>query len=152
MKDLLQELEEARKSIWLTKPDEVERVRGRKGARGQNFSIMVYAEGDTRGVIDFLHSVRTTVKEENIDLKTMIAIAVNHLEFQANRFERYYDMVDLPGLMKKTSTGLKEVKDKEEYLRLIEAFMLYIGKINYWLDLEIPWSELAERYESVKAS
>ena len=146
------EIEAARKAVWHSRPEEVRRVRGRKGARNQNFTIMAYSAADTRGVVDFLHSLRVTAKAGDADLQALAAITANYLEFQASRFERYYDMVELSALTRKTITGLKQAGTVGDFVEVLEAYTLYIGKLHFWLDLELPWATLAEEYERVKAA
>jgi len=154
MKELLELLENERKKIWtVNKPKDVERMRTRIGAREQNYTINAYSVGDTNAIVDFLHSMRVTAQEENMDIKTLASAVCNLLSFEASRFTRYYNLEDTTKLFEKTVDVLKkEVKTAQEFLEVIEALMRYIGKLNYWLDLEIPWAELAVEYERLKAN
>jgi len=42
------------------------------------------------------------------------------------------------------------VTTREELLKLIGELVLYVGRLNYWLDGAMPWSQLVETYEKVK--
>jgi len=152
MKQLLRMLEEERKKIWtVNKPKDIDRMRTRLGAKGQNYTINAYSVGDTNGICDFLHSMRITAKDETTDIKTLISATCNLLSFEGSRFARYYKLEDTTKLIEKTVDVLKkDVKTNKEFLEVIEALMSYLGKINYWLDLEMPWKELADEYEKLK--
>lgn len=148
----LKELNKLTKSVWMDKPTDVARVRGRLGARNQNFTIISYAESDTRAVVDFVHNMRVTAKQPGVDIPTLAAATINLISFEGSRYTRYYDMVDMPKAMDITVEALKNVKTTEEFLAVIEAFDSYIGEVNYWLDLEIPWDELRHEFARVKGN
>lgn len=148
----LKELRELTKSVWMSKPKDVGRVRGRLGARDQNFTIISYAESDTRAVVDFLHNMRMTAQQSGVNIPTLAAATINLISFEGSRYTRYYDMVDMPKAMDITVEALKEVKTPEEFLAVVEAFDAYIGKVNYWLDLEIPWEELQREFARVRGN
>ena len=154
MKQLLKMLEEGRKKIWtINKPKDVERMRTRLGANGQNYTINDYSVGVTNAIVDFLHSMRVTAQDKAADVKTLILATCNLLSFEASGFTRYYNLEDTSKLMEKTVDVLKkDVKTHKDFLEVIEALMRYLGKLNYWLDLEVPWKELADEYERLKAN
>ena len=154
MKQLLKMLEEERKKIWTTnKPKDVERMRSRLGAKEQNYTITDYAVGGTNGIADFLHCMRLSAQDKDADVKTLILATCNLLSFEASSFVRYYNLEDTSKLMEKTVDVLKkDVKTHKDFLEVIEALMRYLGKLNYWIDLEMPWKELADEYEKLKAN
>ena len=146
----LKQLRDLTKSVWMAKPADVARVRGRLGTRAQNFTIISYAESDTRAVVDFLHNMRVTAKQDGAHIPTLAAATANLISFEGSRYSRYYDMIDIPKAMDLTVEALKDVQTAGQFLELVEAFDAYIGKVNYWLDLEIPWEELRKEFTRVK--
>jgi hypothetical protein len=154
MKQLLKELEEERKKIWtVNKPEDVDLMRIRLGTRDQNFSICTYAIGETNGVVDFLYCIRITAQQESVDVKTLVAVTCNLLSLEVDRYRVSYNMLNAAKLVEKTVDVLKKkVKTNKEFIEVVEALMFYLGKLNYWLDLEMPWNELSIEYEKIKTN
>ena len=135
------------------KPKDVDLMRKRLGARDQNFSICTYAIGETNGIVDVLHCIRITAQQESVDLKTLISFTCNLLTLGVFRHRVYYNMLNSAKLLEKSVDVLKKkVKTKSEFIEIIAALAIYLGKLNYWLDLEMPWNELAIEYHKAKAN
>lgn len=152
MRDLLKEIQKETKKIWINKPEDINLMLVRKGPRGYNFTVCDYAAGATNAIVYFFHCIRITLKkEETVDLKTLIALTCNLLNIEASRYRRYYNMRTSPELIEKVVDILRnKVKSVDEFSEILDTLTIYIGKLNYWLDLEVPWHELSVEYLKVK--
>lgn len=148
--EVIQKLDDLVKSVWMEQPADVQRTRKRVGPRHSNLTIMTNAEGDLRATIDFIYISRITAKEAGVDFHTQALTMANLLEFYASRWTRYYYMEDMPKIMTEIAEALREAKSSEEFISLIEAYAVYVGKVNYWYDLNIPWAELCIEFARVK--
>jgi galactokinase len=149
--EIYNKLKENCEAIWMEKPADVTRTRNRKGPRGQNFTIISYTESETRALVDSLYNMRVTANQENVDVLTLAKTTANLINFLGSRYTRYYNMVDTPQLFKETAEVLeKEVKTKEQFIKLLEPLTSYVGKLNYWYDYEIPWDELGDEFSKLK--
>lgn len=146
------ELRSLWKSMLFTKPKDIERMRSRVGARGQNLSIVVYAMGDTSATVDVLYYLRLSIKAMGDNFKPFVDFACRYLESVASRAERYYLLFDLARITRKTIQHLENVQTAQEFLSLVEAYMLYVGKLNYWIDYEMPWDEKSRDFKPIAAA
>lgn len=53
-------------------------------------------------------------------------------------------------IRRKGRAALPEVKSLEEFVALAGELSLYIGRMDYWVDLLIPWAEFGETYERMR--
>jgi len=135
------------KKIWFKKPDDIEAVKRRQGAKNQNLTTLIYAEGDTRALVRFLSYLRELCLSEELDLDTVKKISMIFIESEQSRVLRYYNMKDLGQFLKETLEDLKHIASLQEYTDLIEEVLIYIGRMSFWIDEQIPWSYLASVYK-----
>ena len=45
---------------------------------------------------------------------------------------------------------LREVKTLDEFVAMTGELSLYIGRMDYWVDLLIPWAKFGETYEQTR--
>lgn len=117
MQASLEKIKAAREVIWLEEPADIARLRTRKGARKQGASAMLYAAMKLGQLVVFLNHLREMARQGRVDLGTM-----------------------------KTVTE-RDVKTLEEFVALTGELSLYIGRMDYWVDLLIPWAKFGEVYE-----
>ena len=56
-------------------------------------------------------------------------------------------MTDTADVVRRAKAALPEVKTLEEFVALAGELSLYIGRMDYWVDLLIPWAKFGEVYE-----
>jgi hypothetical protein len=141
----------AREAIWLTEPADIARLRKKKGARGQGASAVLYAAMKLGQLVTFLNHLREVARKGGVDLGTMKAVAAPLLEFYANTYGGFYQMIDTAAVVRQAKTALEEVKTLEEYVTLTGELSLYVGRLDYWVDLLIPWAKFGEVYERLSS-
>jgi hypothetical protein len=151
MEKALKKIKAAREAIWLEEPPDMERLRGRKGARNQGASAVLYAATKLATLITFLNHVRGVARQGGVDLETMKAVTEPFLEFHAGLYGGFYQLTDTAEVVRWAEEALSEVKTLEDYATLMGELALYVGRVDYWVDLEIPWAKFGQVFEEVVA-
>jgi len=150
MQASLEKIKAAREAIWLNEPADISRLRTRKGARNQGASAVLYAAMKLGQLVTFLNHLREVARKGGVDLGTMKAIAGPLLEFYAGTYGGFYQMTDTAQVVRQARAVLQEAKSLEEYAALLGGLSLYIGRMDYWIDLLIPWAKFGEVFEQKK--
>ena len=146
LKKVIMSIKKEREKIWLHRPDDIRTLKKRIGSMKQNFTTVVYADTDTQSMVKYLYNLRETSKLPKIDLETLKKTTLVQLQFDQSRSTRYYDLKKTAKILKQTIRALPKVKSIKDYQALTGELLLYIGKENYWIDLEIPWKKLASTF------
>jgi len=140
------------KEIWLNRPKDIEALKMRMGTKNQNLTTLIYAEGDTRAFVKYLSSLRELCISEEIDLNTIKKITEIFLRSDQSRAIRYYRMEGFAQFLKEAMEVLQKVSSIQDYKSLIEEVLIYVGRVNFWIDEQIPWSELSSYFLERKPS
>lgn len=151
MQASVERIKAAREAIWLNEPADIARLKTRKGARSQGASAVIYAAMKLGQLVTFLNHLRETARQGGIDLPTMKAITAPLLESYAAQYGGFYQMVDTAGVVREARAAVQDVKTLEEYVELTGELSLYIGRMDYWVDLLIPWAKFGAVYEQMRA-
>ena len=147
MEEALEKIKAVCKAIWLEEPPDIERLRSRKGARNQGASAVLYTATKLATLITFLNHMRGVAKQEGVDLETMKTVTEPLLEFHAGIYGGFYQLTDTAEVVRWTKGALSEVKTLEDYATLMGELALYVGRVDYWVDLEIPWAKFGQVFE-----
>lgn len=150
MQGLLERIKAAREAIWLSEPADIARLKMRKGARNQGASAMLYAAMKLGQLVTFLNHMRGVARRSGVDLGTMKAITDPLLDFYADTYGGFYRMADTAEVVRLAKAAMREVKTLDEYVALTGELSLYIGRMDYWVDLLIPWAKFGEAYEQMR--
>lgn len=129
--------------IWNNKPEDIEALKKRMGAKSQNLTPLIYAESDTRALVKCLSYLREISLTEDLDLNTLKTVTNIFLINDQSRALRYYRMEGYARFLEKSVEILKKSNSIREYIEVIEETLIYIGRINFWIDEQIPWASLA---------
>jgi hypothetical protein len=149
MQASLEKIKAAREVIWLNEPADIARLRVKKGARNQGASAVIYAAMKLGQLVVFLNHLRETARCGGVDLTTMKAIVAPLLESYAAQYGGFYQMIDTAAVVRQAKEALQAAKTLEEYVALTGELSLYIGRMDYWVDLLIPWAKFGEVYEQM---
>ena len=149
MRASVERIKAAREAIWQNEPADIARLRTRKGARNQGASALIYAAMKLGQLVVFLNHLREVARKGGVDLGTMMRITEPLLEFYASQYGGFYQMSDTAAIVRQARTALREAGTLEEYMVLTGELSLYIGRMDYWVDLVIPWAKFGEAYEQV---
>ena len=151
MEKALEKVRVAREAIWLEEPPDIGRLRGRKGARNQGASAVLYAAIKLATLITFLNHMRGVAKQGKVDLETMKTLTESFLEFHAGLYGGFYQLTNTAQVVRWAKEALSEVKTLEDYATLVGELALYVGRVDYWVDLEIPWAKFGQVFEEIAA-
>ncbi len=132
--------------IWNNRPGDVKALKKRRGAKNQKLTPLIYAESDTRALVKCLSYLREVSKTEDLDLNTLKKITLAFLQNDQSRAIRYYRMEGYARFLGQTAEALKNAGSIAAYRETIEEALIYVGRINFWIDEEIPWASLASAF------
>jgi hypothetical protein len=147
MKESLEKIRSARGDIWWNEPAEVRRLPGIKGARGQGASTVLYAATKLATLITFLNHVRGVANQGGVDLTTMKAVAEPYLEFHAGVYGNFYQFADTARVVRQAKEILSQAETLEDYAAVVEELSMYLNRIDYWVDMKIPWAKFGRVFE-----
>jgi hypothetical protein len=131
--------------VWLTEPDEVKRLRAGysplgSGAGGQNFSNMVFVNGDMRALSTWITPgvMLRALQDETYTLKQcqdlFAWINMVNVDFLA-----YAGFTTFAGLTHEIVRYFPTMKTKEDFQRVLEAWYPYANRMYYWVHQMFPW-------------
>ncbi len=147
MTDVAAQVREWREAIWLSRPADIDRMWHREGARGHHFANFVQGEGWTRIFADELHNLRDLAKAGDLELSALVVVCERLLESPNGRLQSYH-MVDAPKAVGYVASALPDVKSHAELATLLEELEMYIARLNYWIDTEIPYEECSRAFDA----
>lgn len=133
-----------RKKIWEKIPEEVRRIKKRKGIMQPAGSI-VYAESETRKLQEILWVFKNLLKEKQITIDNLKNSLKALLEHFSVRIGGWCGLTDTSTLLKNASELISRLDTSEELNNILDELMLYSGRVNMWIDLLIPWNDLNEQ-------
>ncbi|MDR1835172.1 MAG: hypothetical protein LBQ96_05150 [Fusobacteriaceae bacterium] len=150
MSDIVKELNERSQKMLAERPQDMDSMRKRMGARDQNASIAIYAYVDIGATADILYYWEKASLKEDYELSTLIKIVSDWMLFVADRIPRYYRFHETSALTVSAMEALKTVKTRAEAKELLKAIQHYYTELKFWIDLDIPWPEIGDAYAKAK--
>ena len=137
-------IQNARKAIWVRTPEEIRRIKKRKGLMQPGGSI-VYAESETRKLQEILWVFKNLLKEKQITIDNLKNSLKALLEHFSIRIGGLCGLTDTSTLLKNASELISRLDTSGELNNILDELMLYSGRVNMWIDLLIPWNDLNEQ-------
>ncbi len=138
-------------AIQFTPPDEVLKifrygiVDSQAGSWGQNFTTMVFAEGDCRALAYYnANNLLIVAEEEDFTLNHMITMAKLYLPL-GPEFLSYCGLEKIWEFAQDVLGALDTLKSKDDYRELINSFNTYVAVVHGWIHHYFPWN-LGELY------
>ena len=147
MQTALRKIRTARQSIWSEEPSEITRLPSIKGAWDQGASTILFAATKLAHLITFLNHMRGVAQRGGVDLETMIQVTKPYLEFHAGVFENHYQLADTAQVTRWAADAVAGVGSLEDYAALIGELAIYLNRVDYWVDLKIPWAKFGRVFE-----
>jgi hypothetical protein len=150
MQTALEKIKAARETIWTDVP-QVEQLPQIKATRNQAASTVLYATTKLATLITFLNHMRGVARRGGVDLDTMKAVTEPYLAFHAGVFGNFYQLANTAQVVRWTKEALPKVASLEEYAALIGELAIYLNRVDYWIDLQIPWAAFGRAFEETLA-
>lgn len=146
-------IEERTKAIWLTEPEDLERLRNGvidsgAGSYGQVFTTLLFAQSEIRGLAYYASSaVLNLANDPSFTLDQLKKMAKAHFVYRAG-FLNYVGLHELGGLYGKYFELLDGLDSREAFIRLTRAIKSYGARLHLWTEHVFPWGlgvHLAQR-------
>jgi hypothetical protein len=143
-KELESVIKEKTQAIWLTEPEDLERLRNGvidsgAGSYGQVFTTLLFAQSELRGLAYYATTaVLRLAQDESFSLDHLKKIANAHFSYRAG-FLNYVGLHELGDLYQKYFALLDQLPDREAFIRLTEAMHHYGARLHLWAEHVFPW-------------
>jgi hypothetical protein len=143
------EVDAAMQAMWTEKPADVKRMIGRNFETGKEFSCWAYCWGYLSNLGDALNLLYTLSKDGQGDLATMERNMAARCEGYAGSVVAAGHMTDLAAILSKAAALAPTVADHATFARLARALQRYVMQLSFWVDIELPWAEVAKDFDAV---
>jgi hypothetical protein len=147
MEETLAKIVAARKAIWFEEPEEIARLPEIKAARDQGASTVLFAATKLATLITFLNHMRGVAKEGGLDLETLKAVTEPYLAFHAGVYGNFYQLSDTAKVVRWAQEAVTDAASLDEYITAVGELAIYLNRIDYWVDLKIPWAAFGHAFE-----
>ncbi len=147
MESALEKIKAARQAIWSEEPAEIQRLPRKKAARNQAASTVIYAATKLATLISFLNHMRDVARQEVVDVATMRMVTEPYLEFHAAVYGNFYQFKDTAQVVRWAKEALTKVNSLDDYAAVVGELAIYLNRVDYWVDLKIPWARFGEVFE-----
>jgi hypothetical protein len=138
------------KKEWMDRPDEIKQLEARKGAWNQTLAVHLHCHSETLELVELLWLVRLSIKKGRLSLEAAKSFLGPALMEKGDKMNRYYKIKELPDLLNQVGAVLPRASSMEEFIKVLDPLLLYIGRYNYWLDADIDWKTLSEKHEKLR--
>ena len=147
MEEMLDRIVAAREAIWFEEPAEITRLPEIKAARDQGASTVLFAATKLATLVTFLNHMRGVAKGGGVDLETMKAVTEPYLAFHAGVYGNFYQLAGTAQVVRWAQEALADAANLEEYATLVGELAIYLNRVDYWVDLKIPWATFGDVFE-----
>ncbi len=132
------------KAIWLTEPEDLERLRNGvidsgAGSYGQVFTTLLFAQSEIRGLAYYAsNAVLSLANDPSFTLDQLKKMARAHFVYRAG-FLNYVGLHELGDLYQKYFDLLDRLETREAFIRLTRAIKSYGARLHLWTEHVFPW-------------
>jgi hypothetical protein len=128
---------------------DIERLRHRKGANDQGFTITMFAMTEVSRCSELVGMVRGLLKKEEYTWDQVKDLSLVLLRRHADTLDRRFALADTAAFVTSLADAV-EVGDKPGVERICYTLGSYLGYLNFLIAVEIPWHELAVAFEGAR--
>ncbi|MFO0998267.1 MAG: hypothetical protein U1F33_16420 [Alphaproteobacteria bacterium] len=128
-----EEARRARVAMWQAPPQEIERLRARRGVM-LPFGPLVFAESETRKLHENLWLLRETG-----DARLIAESGSLLIRGAAVQLRDFLGLAESAGALAGIADALPRTKEPGAFL---DEAILLVGRLSHWLDLYFPWQKL----------
>jgi hypothetical protein len=77
----------------------------------------------------------------------MKAVTEPFLEFHAGVYGNFYQLANTAEVVRWAKEALADVATLEDYATLMGELAIYLNRVDYWVDLKIPWAAFGQVFE-----
>ncbi len=136
------ELRAARERLYQGTPAEVAALETRRRVM-QPAGPLLYAEAESRLLHEQLSMLVLALEAGEFDFESALPTVRFLLRRAASRLEGWYLLHEAGDLVGRAAESLGPL-DSVDRLAMLRELIFYVGRLNYWLDLTIPWNDVNE--------
>jgi hypothetical protein len=129
--------------VWQTVPSEILHL-GKKAGIMRPAGPVIYAEMDSHVFHEYLSAMNEQISTGVTDFSTFKEHLINFLDNFYKKMNGWYQLKQTAEVIESYHQRLKETNKMEHIKMLIENLILFVGRINLWIDALIPWNEFNE--------
>ena len=131
--------------IATEEPAEIRTLLGKTGVM-RPVGALVYAEAETRKLHELLWLLRGALLTDG-QLPSVTPAIIRHF---VRRLAGWYGLHDAGRVVSSTLQRLEDGPGTDS-LPILDGLILYVGRLNFWLDARIPWDEFNEVLHGMNA-
>jgi hypothetical protein len=135
-------LDPGQDELFVRPPAEVTALLDRKGAL-QPAGGLLYSEADTRNFHEMLFVIHQIVSARPEGPAGLADLIRGILAYYATRLRGWYGLEESARRIEAATAAL-DYQDKTAFLAELERLMAVAGRINFWIDGQMPWFDINE--------
>ena len=152
MPNIVEEVRRKRETIWVNEPQEVQAsFLTAKGSGDSTFFPCLYGDFEARACHHALYTLRQTLRAGGVDFPTIKLLTKNSLQNYLP-YLRWPGLYDSEKFIESVAEALSATETEHEFIELLEELALYVGRMNYWIDQNMPWYELIQAFEAARSA
>jgi len=136
-----------RNRIWLEEPEDLKRLINLKLPPCGTFAPIEHAFGETKALAFFLFDIREMVRMGEIPIDYLKTVTKRIVERYRDRF-RNWELNETIKLLDEFLSVLDEIRTINEFVDIVDEVIIYLSRLNYWIDIKIPWIEINKTFYS----
>ena len=154
MSELVQKVRAICEKTWAEEPEDVknllDRTKGYTDTWDSCFFPTLYAREETTASHKVFYILRQTLMQDEVDFKTVRRLAQNFTAM----FVPFIKWANLPvaeKLFREVAADMGTIDTPEEMIQLLEEMIRFTGRLNYWIEPQMPWNEIIDTFNSATA-
>lgn len=131
--------------VWKTIPEEILRLRQLGGVM-QPAGPLLYAEAESRNFHEWLYLTYQNIIKKQLKADLTKHIILPHLSSLRAKMAGWYHLERTAQSIIAFEKAFRESHSIEEIGDLCEHLILFIGRINMWIDTLVPWNDINENF------
>jgi hypothetical protein len=130
---------------WAVPPPDIDRLDETSRPPAGHFTCRLYANFNLFWASEMCSVLRSRMAETDANVGETAASLADVLERFAMRLDKWR-VDDSAGLLRETARWLRDDSPSaDQAIKAVDALILYLNRVQNWVDRSIPWFDLDER-------
>ena len=131
------------REIWIECQEEILALKDRSGVM-RPMGPILYGEADTRLCHEFLSLERRRIGRDPVELPAVKDALCEYLSFTEEKLSGWYGLKMAAAVADRYKDEIRECENIKDIDTLLNGFILFLGRVNMWLDALMPWNDINE--------
>lgn len=146
--EAIERLRAETEAIWLSMPDDVRALRGRRGTKGYAWPVLICAEENTRAFADAMSILRNLVADDGVEIESLKRVAEAFVQANLAVLRNWYGLEACAAVVDSAMPALAACQTRDELAGLFHELVAYTGRLHWWADTLVPWDDVSRLYET----